>query len=61
MRKYDSPKAEFIAFENDVMMGSVPESQEVCNCEAEQYDNNTSLLEGCDMTSYGFIEIGNHY
>ena len=58
MKEYVSPSVEVILFESDILASN---NSQVCNCSAIQYDNNTSLMDGCEATTYGFIEIGNHY
>ena len=58
MKNYVSPSVEVILFEDNILAAN---TSEVCNCSAVQYENNTSLIEGCEATTYGYIEIGNHY
>lgn len=56
MKQYVSPTIEFISFEREISIQTT--NSLTCNCEAQQYSNNTSLLEGCKLTTYDFNEIG---
>lgn len=59
MKEYVSQSVEVIAFEEEIST-TIAQSRR-CNCQAQQYKDDHSLNEGCELTSYGFIEIGDHY
>lgn len=60
LKGYEKPKASLLEFEKDVFTENTNSSQ-TCNCQAEQASDNASLQDGCEVTSYGFIEVGDHY
>lgn len=59
MKQYVSPTIEFISFEHEISIQT--NDSTTCNCSAEQYDNNTSLVDGCEVTTYAFNEMGSYY
>lgn len=57
MKKYESPKAEFVEFGT----GRINTTSSICNCYAERWDFDEHDLNesgGCSLESRDFSEVG---